>query len=260
MIQPIIKWAGGKRWAIPLVDRYMHGRRLIDAFLGGAAIPLHFAERFKYMLLNDLNNELITMYAAVRVEAVQVHRHLGVLGTDERSYYFVRDSLPTRLETQAARFIYLNKCGYNGLYRVNAKGQFNVPWGRRTKVAMPSLDALRAIGLAFRHAQFRATDFWEIIAEAKRGDTIVADPPYDQTFAAYTHGGFTSQDQKRLAEALRRARQRGAKVVAFNSDTPRIRSLYSSWAELKKVREKRYINSDVAGRKGAPCLLITSGY
>ena len=254
-MKPIIKWAGGKRWAIPLLDSLMHGKHLIDPFLGGAAVPLHFADRFESMALNDLNAQLIATYRTVRALPNDVWNALQAIPANERTYYEVRARFPNPNNvSHAADFIYLNKCGFNGLYRVNSKGKFNAPWGKRTPVTMPTREELCLFSRTLANAQLSEIDFEMMIAGAKRGDLIIADPPYLDTFTSYTKSGFTLQDQRRLAKALQAAAKRGVRIIAFNS--MKAASLYR-WAKVVETSERRAINSNGAGRGGKSCLLIT---
>lgn len=262
--KPIIKWAGGKRWALELIEPYTNGhRRLIDPFLGGGSIPLHYYSKFSSIVLSDLNEALIEMYEVVRLHPDRVAQALKQFPTDEESYYMVRSDpklgpmWQCSHTNRAARFIYLNKTCFNGLYRVNRAGQFNVPWGKRTSVKFPSLVELKAVALALKNATLKTSDYKEVIRGAKKGDLVIADPPYFKTFTSYTKTGFNYDEQVKLAYLLRQAMKRGAKFIAFNSDSSETRELYN-WAKITPVTERRNINRDGAGRGGKPCLLITA--
>lgn len=276
---PLLKWAGGKRRQlkilVPLiVERLEHGGRYLEPFLGGGAVALHLGigER---MILNDAIAELVVFYRTVRDEPARVAWALSAYacrGVDEAAYYSVRDERPTDPIFVAARMLYLNRLGFNGLYRVNVKGEFNVPYGkqpyRESVVNRKSADAvtslfphkgkIEAVSDALRGARLLHGDFERVIDAAGADDVVYADPPYDGTYNSYNAQGFTESDQRRLAKVLKRARYRGARVLTSNSDTPLVRELYS-WAELLDTKEGRPINADVANRGKAPCVLAVAG-
>ena len=157
---------------------------------------------------------------------------------------------------QAARFLYLNSIGFNGVWRINKKSEYNVPYGK-TSGKLRSLEDLREFAGAVKGSDLRVTDYRGVIEEAYDGDVVFADPPYAETFSAYTTEGFGRQDHVDLAEALRRANERGARVLATNADIPEIRALYG-WARMYTVGEKRSVSQDGAGRVPADCLIIAS--
>jgi DNA adenine methylase len=218
------------------------------------------------MLLGDAEQELIDCWNAVRVYPDAVAKHLDDLrgSTSETNYYMVRDlDLELLSSTErAARTIYLNKMGFNGLFRKNRGGVFNVPWGRDEKRLLPTRDELCSVASALfanqHDAEIVCGDFEELIDVSKTGDLVLADPPYDGVFTDYTAKGFSADDQDRLAAALWRASTRGAAVVAHNADTPLVRKIYH-WAQIHPIQERRAINSDGNGRGGSPCVVITAG-
>lgn len=266
-VSPIVRWVGGKRWLVPTVAPTIHAYlattrgRYIEPFLGGGAIALDLG--LPGMILGDACESLITMYQQIARHARGVSWSLQTMidaGVDKETYLRVRANEPRSHAQRAARFIYLNKLGFNGLYRENKHGQFNVPYGRTSTgkpPGFPSVDAFLDIARALRQADVRFADFHVTIARAKKGDVIYADPPYDHTFENYVAGGFDIEDQRTLADALRAAHERGAKVLASNSDTTLIRELYW-WAKVTAIEERHSVaaNSDKRGARGA--VLITS--
>jgi DNA adenine methylase len=283
---PILKWAGGKKWMIDLVGNGIWGRlqrtrgRYIEPFLGGGALALWlgFCHDRPAMVLGDKVEPLIEFYREVQRnpgKLAWVLSALAIKGVDEGDYYRVRDSFNNkRLSSvqRAARFLYLNRLGYNGLYRENKKGDHNVPYGdtayRKSVVGRKSRDAIDAlfpnkgklerVSQAFRFADLLAQDFEETIAPADDGDVVYADPPYDGTFDTYSAGGFGQEGQKRLAAVLLDAHERGATIIANNADTELVRELYSPWAEIMLTKEKRSISCDGKTRVRKQCLLITT--
>lgn len=283
---PILKWAGGKKWMIDLVGNGVWGRlqrtrgRYIEPFLGGGALALWLGLSHDQpaMVLGDKVEPLIEFYREVARnpgKLAWVLSAIAIKGVDEENYYQVRDSFnKKRLSSvqRAARFLYLNRLGYNGLYRENRKGHYNVPYGdaayRKSVVGRKSRDAIDAlfpnkgklekVSRALRLTELIAGDFEEVVDWADDGDVVYADPPYDGTFDTYSAGGFGQDGQVRLAEALIEAYERGATIIANNADTPLVRELYSPWAEIMPTKEKRSISCDGQTRVRKQCLLITT--
>lgn len=269
----IIKWAGGKRWVMPHIVPGIYrrlartGGRYVEPFLGGAAVALELGQ--PKMVLGDLCEPLIAMYRAVQRDPAAVAWALSALatkGVDEATYYEVRDSRPVAPVLAAARFIYLNKLCFNGLYRENKSGGFNVPYGdagtgdkSREEIAaiFPSEDRLVAASEAFRGVKLVPADFRAVLGLAREGDLVFCDPPYADTFSAYTSAGFSAGDQADLSEHLCKLAGAGAHIVSTNNDTPLIRDLYK-WATVLPTAELRAINSDGDGRGRSGCLIITS--
>jgi DNA adenine methylase len=269
-IKPFLKWAGGKRWfgeeygddlRAEIVAR---GGRYIEPFLGGGAVALRLG--LPNMLLGDAEQELIDCWNAVRVYPDAVAKHLDDLrgATSETDYYTVRDLDPDLLSPteRSARTIYLNKMGFNGLFRKNRSGAFNVPWGKGEKRLLPTRDGLCSIARALfanqHDAEIVCGDFEKLINRATGSDLVYCDPPYDGVFTDYTAKGFSADDQDRLAAALWRATTRGAAIVAHNADTPLVRRIYH-WAQIHSIEERRAINSNGNGRGAVPCVVITAG-
>jgi DNA adenine methylase len=260
-----IKWVGGKRWLVPTVAPSIYERlavtqgHYIEPFMGSAAIALDLG--LPGMILGDVCKPLVSTYQTIRrsPEAVAWALHTLVdKGTDKESYLAVRASEPTSLVLAAARFIYLNKFGFNGLYRENSKGKFNVPHGGdRTGAGIPGIDELTAVSRALKGADIRVADFRRTIEWAQSGDVIYVDSPYYETFSDYTAGGFTEDDHVALANALKTAHERGAVFIASNSDHERIRELYA-WATVVPVHERHTVGATGARRGMKPAVLVLS--
>lgn len=255
---PVVKWAGGKRALRgPLLALAPAAfGTYYEPFLGGAALFLALSPA--RAVLSDANCDLIAMYEAVRDAPARVVELLETMQPhvlDEAYYYEVRAKDPARLtaEERAARFIFLNKTCYNGLYRVNRRGQFNVPFGRyATPPALFSRANVEQVARRLRRATLRCGDFEEALADAGAGDFVYLDPPYmpltpTANFTKYTRGAFGSAEQRRLAEVVHQLTARGCRVLLSNSDTPVIRELYARYA-IDVVYAPRNINSDTQGR------------
>lgn len=235
-VTPFLKWAGGKRWLLPLARqlRSLSFNSYIEPFLGSGA--MFFGLRpVGQSLLSDRNADLIETYEAIKADWGSVQRLLAhhQRQHSETYYYECRQKKMRTAATRAARFIYLNRTCWNGLYRVNKRGEFNVPVGTKTNVLLES-DRFDLVANALRNVELSDGDFEAQINRAKAGDLIFADPPYTvrhqyNGFIKYNETLFSWEDQQRLHAALTRAKQRGAMVICTNADHNSIRSLYSNF-------------------------------
>jgi DNA adenine methylase len=259
---PFIKWVGGKTSLLPELLKHVPGRlrRYHEPFVGGGA--LFFAVAPRRALLNDNNPELVHCYQQVRDDVYGVLDALARHVYQRTHFEAVRALEPLRLPAaaRAARFIFLNKTCFNGLWRVNRAGRFNVPFGRYKNPRFADPASLITASHALRGVEIRHSPFEEALALAAPGDFVYLDPPYDPvsptaSFASYTAGGFTWEDQKRLAHACIVLNRRGVRFLLSNSATDRIRALYSGF-EQRMVRAPRFINSKADGRGHVDELLV----
>ena len=267
--EPFLKWAGGKRLLLPKLLPLMPepdvGSKYIEPFLGGGA--LFFALQPTRSVLSDANAELVETYQAVQEEVEEVIRFLAQLNHDEDSYYRVRGSKPRTRASRAARFIYLNKTCFNGLYRVNTSGEFNVPFGKHgPALVVCDINQLRRASEALQGATVVADDFGAILRRARPGDLVYLDPPYtiahsNNGFIEYNAKVFSWQDQGRLANLALGLVRRKVKVAISNAEHHSIRELYNH-SEFTIHRISR--NSTMAGSSEArfsavELLIIGSG-
>jgi DNA adenine methylase len=285
--RPILKWAGGKRQLLPEIRRFYPASfsRYLEPFVGSGAVflDLHNAGRLdgKRVELSDINADVIGCYRRVRdsVEAVidhlrQIERDHHARGSEQ--FYEVRDG---RFNTErrlldgdadrytpelAAMLIYLNRTGYNGLFRVNSRGEFNVPVGRHASLTICDADNLRRLSLALARpgVTLAVRLFGDALADAGPGDFVYLDPPYAPVsrtahFTSYTSSRFGPEEQLRLQQAVIELARRGACVLLSNSAAPEIRRLYADSTEVRRaglqattVQARRAINSS-ASRRGA---------
>ena len=264
MVRPIVKWAGGKRrLAKQIAAKFPpHVDTCLEPFAGGAAVSLEMLAQGKcsWVVLSDANVELINAYRMLRDETEELITRLQALADRHTAdlYFAVRDSKPHSCLDRAMRFLYLNATCFNGLYRVNSAGEFNVPIGRYAKPKICDAENLRTFSkLLAEHVDLRCEDFenarWLLEETCSAG--VYFDPPYHETFTGYTPNGFTEADQVRLALLFDEITQRGHHVVLSNSDTPLIRALYGAH-EIEVVKAGRAINSDGKGRGAVGELLI----
>ncbi|SRR6266545_270770 len=241
---PFLKWPGGKRWFVAhhaQVFPSTYGR-YFEPFLGGASVFFHLQPN--RAVLSDCNAELIDVYRAIarrrrQVEALLSEHHNA---HGYRYYYRIRGTIPADLAARAARTLYLNRTCFNGIYRVNLSGTFNVPKGEKSTVLLDT-DDFRAAASVLRRAEIVCNDFEPMINRARGGDLVFADPPYtvrhnNNGFVKYNETLFSWTDQQRLAKALMRAAVRGVKVVLTNADHDEVRALYPQRTFSARVVER----------------------
>ncbi|MGV8123549.1 MAG: DNA adenine methylase [Candidatus Xenobiia bacterium LiM19] len=255
MASPFLKWAGGKGQLAPQLEVFFPRKidGYIEPFVGGGAIFFYLRdlERIKgRIILADINEELINAYTAVRDNADELIDTLDAHKKRHCSeyYYKMRAETFTPGVEGAARTIYLNKTGFNGLYRVNSKGRFNVPLGSYSNPSIFDRTALHNASSALQGVELAVQDFHQSIAQAQTSDFIYLDPPYvplsdTSSFTSYIPGGFGPEDQKELAQCLREADRRGVRFALSNSATDFVISLYDGFKK-KKVHATRRINCD----------------
>jgi DNA adenine methylase len=262
--RPILKWAGGKGQLLQQYGSFWpkQVRDYYEPFLGGAAVYFHLQnsglvnanERGVY--LSDSNRELINLYQQIQLgtepmlKILEKHQKLH----SEAYFYQVRAKDNRRMSRRhrAARTIYLNRTCFNGLYRVNSKGQFNVPFGRYTNPNIVDAPRLLAAHSALQGAELSFKDFAKAVKTAQPGDFVYFDPPYvplstSSSFTAYAKGGFGPEEQQRLAKVFRELAARGVQVMLSNSETEVVRELYQD-CHIEVVQANRMINSKADGR------------
>ncbi len=253
-IKPFLKWAGGKRW---LVQRYgklfpKKFRCYFEPFLGSGAVFFYLTPRSA--VLSDINKELIETYEAIQKDWQRVVRLLEIHQKkhSKNYYYFIRARKMNDLFERAARFIYLNRTCWNGLYRVNKKGEFNVPIGTKDRVIREE-DKFDLVAKILQNAELLVEDFERVINRTQKGDLVFVDPPYtvhhsNNSFRKYNERLFSWADQERLAEALKRAIKRGVKVIGTNAYHESIIKLYSQDFEIMKVNRISSISAKKESR------------
>jgi DNA adenine methylase len=259
--RPFLKWAGGKTQLLPQLARFYPRKDVVDRylepFLGSGAVFFHFKAvvQPRRALLWDNNRELIETFQAVQSDVGRVINLLRKHQKQHGKEFFLamRGKMPSSLAGKAARLIYLNKTCFNGLYRVNSRGLFNVPFGRHTNPGIFNEEWLRRASRELTNAKIEARDFRLIELHAKKGDFVYFDPPYHPRsstsyFTAYTRESFGEADQRELAEVYRALDKKGCLLMLSNSDTPLIRELYRNFA-IHEVVARRAINSR-ADRRG----------
>lgn len=269
LVKPFLKWAGGKRQLLPEILKHLPPQSTFqqctyyEPFLGGGA--LFFEIQPQNAVINDSNFELVNCYQVVKNSVYELIESLRIYQKNhtETYYYQVRELDRCReqyaaLSTieKAARLIYLNKTCYNGLFRVNSQGQFNVPIGKYKNPNILDEAVLKAVSAYLNSAQvnFSNTDFEIAVKDAQKGDFIYFDPPYDPvsdtaSFTSYDIYGFNQDEQKRLRKVFEQLNARGCQVMLSNSCTDFILNLYQDYQDyLKKISATRSINSNALKR------------
>ena len=249
LVKPFVKWAGGKRQLVPTIlanhlPKNYNLQTYYEPFIGGGA--LLFSLQPKKAVINDSNAELINCYKIIKNSLDELIEDLKNHKNNEYYYYDIRDwdrekNFKSKTEVQrASRIIFLNKTCYNGLFRVNSQGQFNVPFGKYKNPNILDIAVLKAVNKYLNENQVRIlnSDFQEAVKDAKRGDFIYLDPPYDPvsetaSFTGYDVNGFNKQEQRRLKEVFDDLNSRGCHILLSNDCTEFIEDLYKDYLHTK---------------------------
>ncbi|MGB7440870.1 MAG: DNA adenine methylase [Coleofasciculaceae cyanobacterium] len=274
IVRPFLKWAGGKRQLLPEIKKYVPSKykTYYEPFLGGGAV--FFGLQPKKAVINDSNSELINCYEVIKdsldelIDELRIHK-----GKHEEIYYYaLRELDRSRTYTKkynkvqrAARIIYLNKTCFNGLFRVNSHGQFNVPFGRYKNPNILDEAVLKAVNkyLNSNKISIFNKDFEQVTVDAQEGDFIYFDPPYDPisstaSFTGYDVNCFDREEQKRLKDLVDELTRRSCKILLSNACTDFILELYSAY-KIEEVSAKRSINSN-ALRRGKITEVLVRNY
>lgn len=255
---PIVKWAGGKRQLLFEIQKNMPKsyNRYFEPFIGGGAV--FFETQPKNAYISDINEELVNLYSVIQntpndlIDDLYRHENskeyfLKIRGIDRESKYKKWSAVQ-----KASRFIYLNRTCFNGLYRVNSKGEFNVPFGNYSNPRIVDSENILNCSQILQKTEIKCADFSEILKYAKKGDFVYFDPPYvplsdTSSFTSYTKEGFDIDMQFKLRDVCDELDSKGVKFLLSNSDTKIINELYLSY-NIKKVFASRAINANAAGR------------
>ena len=261
-----LKWAGGKTW---LVNREYKRfpkeyNKYIEPFLGGGAVFFFLEPR--EAILSDINNELINTYNAIKHDVDAIYKHLKIHSKNHSKeyYYKIRERKTRTMATSAARMMYLNKACFNGIYRVNKQGKFNVPFGTREEVTF-DYNSLKETSETLKKADIYCQDFETTIDCAGEGDFIFCDPPYavvdeENRFVGYNAEVFSWEDQIRLANCLKRAKERNVKILMTNVAHNKVINLYKDidGFMIDSVNRQCFIAGTVEGRKSYEELIVTA--
>ncbi|MFH0733130.1 MAG: DNA adenine methylase [bacterium] len=271
LLQPFVKWAGGKRQLLPDIRIYIPTKfnTYFEPFLGGAAVLFNLQPA--KAVVNDMNSELINVYRVIKFNYLELIEELKTFENSEEFFYSVRewdrkeDYKNFSSIKKAARIIYLNKTCYNGLFRVNSQGQFNAPFGNYKNPNIINEFTVKAVHnyLNENEIAFYDGDFEDVLQLAAKNDFVYMDPPYDpisdvSSFTGYTFNGFGPIEQYRLQKACDSLNDKGVKFLLSNSSTDLIKDLYKKY-KIEIVQANRSINS-IADRRGKIDELLIRNY
>jgi DNA adenine methylase len=272
--KPFVKWVGGKRQLLKQFlrmklyppDKFnLKTGRYFEPFVGGGAVFFDLLPDTAF--LSDLNNELVITYNVIKNDVERLITSLKKHKNTKDYFLKIRAQNPEKLTdvNVASRFIYLNRTGFNGLYRVNSNGGFNVPFANNRNPLICDGINLRRISKALKHVEIKRQDYKEVLKKAKRGDFIYFDPPYypinkTSSFTSYTKESFLDKEQIELRDTFIELTKRGCFVMLSNSDTPFINKIYSEakGVSIAKVQAGRAINSKGSGRGKITEVLVTN--
>ena len=285
--KPFVKWVGGKTAILPEIERVLPGNinngdiTYVEPFVGGGACLFHMLQyhNFKEVIINDLNAPLMDCYSCFQNPKLYIELVARVSTLEEqynrskdkeKSYYGIRDEYNNILKNQnslipmpllAAYFIFLNKTCFNGLYRVNKKGEFNVPWGKKNEIKLYDESTYNATAAALSKVKMCTGDYG-FIQNLKGKDTLIyMDPPYmperEQSFTSYTAGGFDLEEQERLRNICDILNANEVKWIQSNSNSQIIKDLYKEY-NIKEVTAPRYVSAKADGRGKVQELIITN--
>lgn len=252
--KPFLKWAGGKGQLLNQFEKYLRNdfNNYIEPFLGGGAVFFHLYNKGildgKKVILIDSNKDLINCYHVIKSNVEELIKCLsnGKYRNDEKIFYQIRQEEPKNPVEKAARLIYLNKTCFNGLYRVNSSGKFNVPYGFYKNPLICNDLNLRVVSKALSRVKLIANDFSVCLNYAQKNDFIYLDPPYQpisktSSFTSYTNNSFSSKDQERLSDVIKELNNKGCRVMLSNSENGFIKELYKIF-NMEIVKARRAIN------------------
>ncbi len=271
--KPFVKWAGGKRQLLAELEKNFPKQfgTYFEPFLGGGAVLFDLLAKKPNIKcsVSDLNSDLVLAYVTIRdklgrlIESLETHSKN--YHKDSTNYYYeVRKQEPKSQIEKVSRLLFLNKTCFNGLYRVNSKGKFNVPLGRYTNPNIVNRENLITASKFLQSEKIKIScrDFESILKDAKKGDFVYFDPPYQPVsdtanFTSYTHRDFTEDDLQRLADLANQLNSKGAHVLLSNSNTKIVKNIFSSkkW-KVKEIAVNRAINSNSQKRTGHKEILI----
>jgi DNA adenine methylase len=275
---PFLRWAGGKRKLAGLIsdcfpeEFWSSENKYFEPFVGGGALMLHLGEpdsaKFvpgSRVVINDMNPDLICTYESIRDNVEELIEKLKDLSADlsKERYLDLRSQHDLVGTDRAARFIYLNKTGFNGLWRVNSKGFYNVPWGQIKNPTLYEPESLRNISNRLSGSLITHTSFENVVEQATNGDVVYFDPPYiplsnSSSFSQYAMADFGLNEQQLLAKTIEVLAEKSVHVILSNSDTPLSREIFGSVANLYQIDAARAIAAKSSSRGSVKEIIATT--
>lgn len=270
-VSPIVKWAGGKRQLLPYLMNYLPPKfnGYYEPFAGGLALltELYNKGMLYKGVISDTNKDLINLYRLIKREPESLAYEVERLGQENTTEFYYNSRIEFNKTAaftarKGALFLYLNRYGFNGVWRVNSKEEFNVPFGRHINPHMQPIWKIIVLNKMFKKVEILDKSYEEATLGAKKGDFVYYDPPYlpnpvSVGFTDYTSQGFTLQDQVNLSENFKKLDKKGVFIMLSNSDVSKIRDLYDGF-NFHPVTANRMVNSDPRNRKGFKEVIITN--
>lgn len=262
-VTPIFRWAGSKRKTLSVLAEYWNPTysRYVEPFAGSAA--LFFRLQPQKAILGDINQNLIEAYEVIRDNPDEIYEAVRAITRSKTQYYCVRNKNPNRMKPfgRAVRFVYLNRYCFNGIYRTNRDGQFNVPYAHIKPGVLPPISDFRKCALFLQKTKLVCGDFGKVLSGVRKNDFVYADPPYAvesrRVFREYDRRAFTKHDLLRLGEHLESLDQRGAFFVISYADCAEARDVFKPWT-LRKIKVRRHVAGFASKRRHAVELLATN--
>ena len=262
--KPIIRWAGGKRWLVKQIDELFDlntFNNYHEPFLGGGAIFFHILPK-STSFLNDINKELIETYHCVKEDVHSVIEELSFFKNTEEQYYKIRASRYRKPAKNAARFIFLNQTSFNGIYRVNLKGEYNVPYGHRKNVAIDP-DVLIAVSDSLKNVKLSNIDFMDTADNINKGDLVFLDPPYTIShnkngFFKYNAKLFTRDDQIRLSTMIDEIKSKDAYYIMTNAAHDEVKKIFEKNDNMIELKRASLIGGKNAKRDKYSELIVSN--
>jgi len=263
--RPFLRWAGGKRWLKSTLDQYLpkNGFNAYhEPFVGGGSIMLHLSPKTAY--ISDLNSELINAYSAVKNDLNLLTTYLKEFKNTEKEYYKIRATKFDDNTQEAARFIYLNYASFNGIYRVNKNGEYNVPYGNRGDNFLYDYENLHNVSKALANVNMSSGDFYDSIDNVRQGDLVFLDPPYTvthtlNTFIQYNRKIFSIEEQVRLSEMITKIKEKDAYYILTNAAHPLIKKIFNHGDSIFEVSRGSKIGGKNAKRGQFSEYIFTNG-
>lgn len=262
--RPFLRWAGGKRWLLKDIESFlpMNGfNQYHEPFIGGGAVFFHIQPDDSF--ISDVNHELIETYNSIKDEIELVIKHLKSFKNNKEEYYKIRAQKFRSSAKRSARFIYLNQTSFNGIFRVNLKGEYNVPYGHRKNYNI-DYDNLRCVSRVLEDTKIECKDYYQTIKNIKKGDLVFLDPPYTVThnnngFIQYNKKLFCLEEQYRLAEMIEEIKHIGAYYILTNAAHPKVREIFDNGDQIVELERTSLVGGKNAKRGKYAELIITNG-
>jgi DNA adenine methylase len=262
--KPFLRWAGGKKWLLKNINEYLpksNFNQYHEPFIGGGAIFFHLQPNKSY--ISDLNENLIETYSSIKEDVENVITHLKTFRNTKEDYYQIRQKKFKASSKRAAQFIYLNQMSFNGIYRVNLKGEYNVPYGYRENYSF-DFDNLLKVHNRLQNVNISYKDFYDILPNVKKNDLVFLDPPYTVThnnngFIQYNQKIFSIESQYKLAKMIKEIKEIGAFYILTNAAHPKVKEIFDNGDNMFEVSRSSSIGGKNAKRGKYAELIITNG-